>query len=121
MRTLMKYVAIGVVAAVLAYAGQARAQFTMKLSQPTINDVTYEYFKRMKAGIEQHAGGKIKVEIYPANQLGQLPAVVEGVALGTIEAAASANGFWISLEREPRLQDAQRSGDPCPHGDLGRR
>ena len=48
--------------------------------------MTYEYFKRMKAGIEQRAGGKIKVDIYPANQLGQLPAVVEGVALGTIEA-----------------------------------
>ena len=90
---------------------------------PTINDVTYEYFKRMKAGIEQRAGGKIKVDIYPANQLGQLPVVVEGVALGTIEAAASANGFWVSLEPrfqvldapglfdsvDARLQDAERS------------
>ena len=74
----------------------------MKLSLPTVNDVTHEYFKRMKAGIEQRAAGKIKVDIYPANQLGQLPAVVEGVALGTIEAASSANGFWISLE--PRFQ-----------------
>ncbi|MBV9629070.1 MAG: TRAP transporter substrate-binding protein [Xanthobacteraceae bacterium] len=116
MRTLMKYVAIGVVAAVLAYAGQARAQFTMKLSQPTINDVTYEYFKRMKAGIEQRAGGKIKVEIYPANQLGQLPAVVEGVALGTIEAAASANGFWISLEPRFQVLDAPGLFDSVSHG-----
>jgi TRAP-type C4-dicarboxylate transport system substrate-binding protein len=88
----------GVVAAIPASA----QQFTMKLSQPTINDVTYEYFKRMKTGIEQRSGGKIKVDIYPSNQLGQLPAVVEGVALGTIEAAASANGFWVSLE--PRFQ-----------------
>ena len=88
----------------------------MKLSQPTINDVTYEYFKRMKAGIEQRSGGKIKVEIYPANQLGQLPAVVEGVALGTIEAAASANGFWISLEPRFQVLDAPGLFDTLEHG-----
>jgi TRAP-type transport system periplasmic protein len=91
-------------------------QFTMKLSQPTINDVTYEYFKRMKAGIEQRSAGKIKVEIYPANQLGQLPAVVEGVALGTIEAAASANGFWISLEPRFQVLDAPGLFDSVSHG-----
>jgi TRAP-type C4-dicarboxylate transport system substrate-binding protein len=77
-------------------------QFTMKLSTPTINDVSHEYYKRLKAGIEQSSGGKIKVEIYPANQLGQIPATVEGVALGTIEATSVANGFYISLE--PRFQ-----------------
>jgi C4-dicarboxylate-binding protein DctP len=116
MQTLMKSVAVGVAAAVLAHAGPTHAQFTMKLSQPTINDVTYEYFKRMKAGIEQRAGGKIKVEIYPANQLGQLPAVVEGVALGTIEAAASANGFWISLEPRFQVLDAPGLFDSVSHG-----
>jgi TRAP-type transport system periplasmic protein len=88
----------------------------MKLSQPTINDVTYEYFKRLKAGIEGRAGGKIKVDIYPANQLGQLPAVVEGVALGTIEAAASANGFWISLEPRFQVLDAPGLFDSVSHG-----
>ena len=91
-------------------------QFTMKLSQPTINDVTYEYFKRMKAGIEQRSAGKIKVDIYPANQLGQLPAVVEGVALGTIEVAASANGFWISLEPRFQVLDAPGLFDSVQHG-----
>ena len=95
----------------------ARAQpFTMKLSQPTINDVTYEYFKRMKAGIEQRSAGRIKVDIYPTNQLGQLPAVVEGVAMGTIEAAASANGFWISLEPRFQVLDAPGLFDSVSHG-----
>ena len=120
---------VGLLAAgVLAAAPAGAQQFTMKLSQPTINDVTYEYFKPMKAGIEQRSGGKIKVEIYPSNQLGQLPAVVEGVALGTIEAAASANGFWVSLEPRfqvldapglfddliARQQDAERSRTSAP-------
>ena len=107
----------GIAGSVLLSVAPARAQqFTMKLSQPTIHDVTYEYFKRMKAGIEQRSAGKIKVDIYPANQLGQLPAVVEGVALGTIEAAASANGFWISLEPRFQVLDAPGLFDSVMHG-----
>ena len=77
---LTRMVAAGGIA-VMAAAPAVAQQFTMKLSQPTINDVTYEYFKRMKAAIEQRSAGKIKVEIYPSHQLGQLPVVVEGVAL----------------------------------------
>src|SRR5436190_4155555 len=115
--TTRRLAVAGIAVSVLLAAVPARAQqFTMKLSQPTINDVTYEYFKRMKAGIEQRSAGKIKVEIYPANQLGQLPAVVEGVALGTIEVAASANGFWISLEPRFAVLDASGLFDSVSHG-----
>jgi C4-dicarboxylate-binding protein DctP len=102
--------------AMMAAAPAVAQQFTMKLSQPTINDVTYEYFKRMKAAIEQRSAGKIKVEIYPSNQLGQLPVVVEGVALGTIEAAASANGFWVSLEPRFGVLDAPGLFDTLEQG-----
>ena len=115
--TIRRLAMTGIVASALVAAAPVGAQqFTMKLSQPTINDVTHEYFKRMKAGIEQRSGGKIKVDIYPANQLGQLPVVVEGVALGTIEAAASANGFWISLEPRFQVLDAPGLFDDVLHG-----
>ena len=89
-------------AAMLAAAVPAMAQFTMKLSAPTINDVSHEWMKAMKAGVEQRSAGKIKVELYPANQLGQLPATVEGVAMGTIEVTLPAVGFIVGLE--PRFQ-----------------
>jgi C4-dicarboxylate-binding protein DctP len=102
--------------AVLTAVPASAQQFTMKLSLPTINDVVHEYFKTIKAGVEQRSGGRIKVEIYPANQLGQLPAVVEGVALGTIEAASSANGFWVSLEPRFQVFDAPGLFDSVPHG-----
>jgi C4-dicarboxylate-binding protein DctP len=105
-----------VLMALIAASPAGAQQFTMKLSQPTINDSTYEFFKRLKAGIEQRAAGKIKVDIYPSNQLGQLPAVVEGVALGTIEAASSANGFWISLEPRFQVLDAPGLFDDVMHG-----
>jgi TRAP-type transport system periplasmic protein len=103
-------------AGVLAVMPAGAQQFTLKVSSPTINDATHEFYKTLKAGIEQRAPGKIKVEIYPANQLGQLPAVVEGVALGTIEAGSAANGFWISLEPRFQVLDAPGLFDDIPHG-----
>jgi TRAP-type transport system periplasmic protein len=101
---------------VLATTGASAQQFTMKLSLPTINDVVHEYFKALKAGVEARAAGRIKLEIYPANQLGQLPAVVEGVALGTIEAGSAANGFWVSLEPRFQVLDAPGLFDDVIHG-----
>ena len=57
-------VAGGIVAAIPANA----QQFTMKLSQPTINDVTYEYFKKMKSGMTQGWTGSLdKLEAYLPN------------------------------------------------------
>jgi TRAP-type transport system periplasmic protein len=115
--TVNRLIMASVAGSMLTVASPTIAQqFTMKLSLPTVNDVTHEYFKRMKAGIEQRAAGKIKVDIYPANQLGQLPAVVEGVALGTIEAASSANGFWISLEPRFQVLDAPGMFDTLDQG-----
>ena len=68
------------IAAVVLFAGAASAQqFTMKLSSPTVNDAIHEWMKTFKAGVEQRSGGRIKVEIYPASQLGQIPATVDGV------------------------------------------
>jgi C4-dicarboxylate-binding protein DctP len=106
---------IGIAALGASTAADAQ-QFTMKLSLPTINDVVHEFYKTLKTEVEKRAGGRLKLEIYPANQLGQLPAVVEGVALGTIEAGAAANGFWVSLEPRFQILDAPGLFDDVVHG-----
>lgn len=99
----MKVARLVIATALAAFAGVAAAQqFTMKLSTPTINDVSHEWMKVFKDGVEKRSAGRIKVEIYPANQLGQIPRTVEGVALGTIEMTVPAVGFLIGLE--PRFQ-----------------
>jgi TRAP-type transport system periplasmic protein len=106
---------LGVLAA--GYLGTAAnaQQFTMKISFPTINDVTHEFFKTWKAGIERRAGGRLKVEIYPSNQLGQIPAVIEGVALGTIEVGGAASGFFTSLEPRFQVMDGLGIFDDIQH------
>ncbi len=114
--TIVRLVTTGMLAGLLAAAPASAQQFTLKMSLPTINEVSHEYTKVLKAGIEQRAGNRIKVEIYPANQLGQLPVVVEGVALGTIEMVFSANGFFVSLEPRFNVLDAPGLFDSIEHG-----
>lgn len=104
------------IAAMVLFAGAAGAQqFTMKLSSPTVNDAPHEWMKALKAGVEQRSGGRIKVEIYPASQLGQIPATVEGVAMGTIEFAMPAVGFLIGMEPRFQVFDAAGMFDSVEH------
>jgi len=108
---------LSAVAAMLVLAGAANAQqFTMKLSSPTVNDAPHEWMKAFKAGVEQRSGGRIKVELYPASQLGQIPTTVDGVALGTIEFAMPAVGFLIGLEPRFQMFDAAGLFDSVEHG-----
>jgi C4-dicarboxylate-binding protein DctP len=105
------------VAAVLAAAACAAhaQQFTMKLSTPTVDDVTVEWMKQFKTGVEKRSGGRIKVEIYPASQLGQIPRTVEGVALGTIEMTVPAVGFFVGLEPRFEVFDVPGLFDSVEH------
>ncbi|MBI3371347.1 MAG: TRAP transporter substrate-binding protein [Betaproteobacteria bacterium] len=115
-RTSARNMAAALAAGLLA-AGAAHAQqFTMKLSSPTVNDVQHEWMKAFKTGVEARVGGRIKVEIYPANQLGQIPRTVEGVALGTIELTAPAVGFLVGLEPRFEVFDAPGLFEDVRHG-----
>ena len=91
-------------------------QFTSKLSCPTVNDMNVEYMKAMKAGIEPRSNGRIKVELYPANQLGQIPRTVEGVALGTIEMTLVASGFLVGMDPRYLVFDVAGLFDDMDHG-----
>lgn len=96
--------ALGAGAAALAATGRATAQapVTMKVASATVNDVIHHWMKTFKAGVEARAGGRIKVELYPASQLGAIPRMVEGTALGTIECFVTASSFLTSLD--PRFE-----------------
>ncbi|HET7671559.1 MAG TPA: TRAP transporter substrate-binding protein [Burkholderiales bacterium] len=105
-----------ILAALTLAAPAAAQQFTMKLSAPTVNDMNVEYMKAMKAGIEPRSNGRIKVEMYPANQLGQIPRTVEGVALGTIEMTLVASGFFVGIDPRYLVFDAAGLFDDMNHG-----
>lgn len=84
--------------AMVVAAGAQAQQFTMKLSTSTTGDAINEWFRAFKEGVDKRSGGRIKIEIYPSSQLGPIPRTIEGVALGTVEMAMNASGFYESLE-----------------------
>src|SRR3954463_10607144 len=83
-------------------AAPAAAQVTMKIGTATINDVQHEYAKRFAAEVEKRAGGKVKVEVYPAEQLGSNPRMIEGLSLGTVEGLIGPPEFLVGVD--PRFQ-----------------
>ena len=89
--------------AAAAIAGTAQAQqHTMKLSTSTSGDALVEWLNTLKKGVEASSGGKIKVEVYPASQLGGAQRQVEGLRLGTIEAAIGPSELFFGAD--PRFQ-----------------
>ena len=89
-------------AAALLYSAPAAAQSVMKLANATINDVQHEWQKEFAKELEARVGDQVKVEIYPASQLGPIPRMAEGVALGTIESFISPTSFLTPID--PRFQ-----------------
>lgn len=89
-------------ALVLAPVFAANAQTTMKLASATINDVQHEWQKVFAKELEARAPRAVKIEIYPASQLGAIPRLAEGVLLGTIEAFTTPTSFMTNVD--PRFQ-----------------
>lgn len=104
-----------VIASVLC-AGAALAQpVTLRISSPTINDAIHEWMKAFKAGAEARSQGRLRVEMYPASQLGSIPVSMDNVALGTLEVAATVSGFGIPFDPRFQILDVPGLFDSVEH------
>jgi TRAP-type transport system periplasmic protein len=92
-------------AALLALGAPAHAQSVMKMASATINDVQHEWLKRFEAAMKPHAA-RLKIETYPASQLGQIPRMVDGVVVGTIESFVTPTSFLVGVEPRFQVMDA---------------
>jgi len=83
----------------LGLSAQAWAEeFTMKLTSTASADLDTEWMELLKKGVEAGSAGKIKVNLYPASQLGSSQTTIEGVTMGTVELAINASGLYEGLE-----------------------
>lgn len=117
MNSLSLKSALAAAALVLTSASSfAQAQFTMKLATPTVNDVNVEWMKAFKKGVEDQSKGRLAVELYPGQQLGSMARTVDGVMMGTIEAAFVSSGFLVSVDPRYQIFDAVGIFDDLKHG-----
>jgi TRAP-type transport system periplasmic protein len=93
--------ASGLVLALALTIGTARAQdkaFVMKITAPTMNASPDTYARSYAAAIEKESGGRIKVEVYPASQLGSIPRQIEGTQFGAIQCAVIPPEFFVGVD-----------------------
>jgi C4-dicarboxylate-binding protein DctP len=104
---LMTVAAIGA-ALVLTAAPAGAQEFVMKFATQTINDLQHEYIKVYKRELEKATNNRIRVDIYPAAQLGAAQRQTEGLRLGTIEAAMGPAELFVGAD--PRFQALAMAG-----------
>lgn len=102
--TLLSAAAFGV-AMSLAPMG-ASAATVMKIGFATINDGQHKSADWIAKEVMKRTNGSIKVEVYPAAQLGKIPRQIEGVLFGTQEAFISPPGFFKGLNPAFAAPDA---------------
>ena len=90
----------------LAAAGNALAQAKFRFAH-TINpddsqhQATLEFAKK----VADKTGGAIRVEVFPAGQLGSDPQILDGAKLGTIDIAMTGNPFFTVFAPEMNALD----------------
>ena len=94
---MWKQLASALLAAGAIFSGlPAAAQtFTLKFSHAApATDIADDHVAALylKSFLESRSGGRIKVEIFPASQLGDFRAMIEQIQLGTLEAAHTSVG-----------------------------
>lgn len=74
------------------------ADFVLKFGTATINETQHQFIKFYKEQVEKASGGRIEVQIYPASQLGPIPAEIQGVQLGTVQGYIGPVDFFVGVD-----------------------
>jgi TRAP-type transport system periplasmic protein len=99
--------------------GAAQAQdktYVMKISTPTIKDIPNKWSENYAAALEKDSGGRIKVELYPASQLGSIPRQIEGTQFGSIQCEVVPPEFMVGLDPRFEVMAAPGLVDTQAHG-----
>jgi TRAP-type transport system periplasmic protein len=92
--------------ACLLSATTQAADFTMRIGMVTINDAQHTFAKKYAEELEKRTNGKIKVEVFPAGQLGKIPTQIENLKIGAQPAFLSPNGFFSGINKAFAVTDA---------------
>ena len=93
-------------AAAIFVAGAAQAQYKMNIGMVTINDPQHALAKEYKRLIEKRSGGKIKMKVFPAGQLGNIPSQLGNLKIGAQAAFLSPPGFLSGMNIAFQAPDA---------------
>jgi len=96
--TLRLFSFIALTTGLAATAAAQSAPQVMKIGTATINDTQYQWMKSFAALVEKNSNGRIKVELYPASQLGAIPRMIEGTQFGSIQGYVGPPEFLSGID-----------------------
>lgn len=119
--------AIGVAAGLVVGLASAEAQTTLRFAhtQP-VSDTHHTAALHFAERVEELTNGEIIVTVHPAGELGNDPAILEGVRLGTIDIGQTGNPFYTRFEPKLNVLDLPYLFESYDHvykaidGDIGR-
>ena len=97
-RLILSSVAVILAACMVLAASVAAQPVTMKIGHATTKGAYDNWADTFKEGLAKRIGDRIKVEVYPLSQLGAIPAMVQGVQLGTIEMTMTPPAFLSGVD-----------------------
>ena len=89
---------IAFAAAFVAPVAAQPAPIVMKIGTATINDSQHQWMKIYAALVDKNSKGRIKVELFPASQLGSIPRMIEGTQFGSIQAFVGPPEFLSGVD-----------------------
>ena len=97
---------LGMAAVAPSTQSVAQTPIVMKLGTATVNDAQHEWMKLFAAEVDKNAKGRIKVEIYPASQLGSSPRMIEQTQLNSIQGVVGPPEFLAGVDSRYQLLSA---------------
>jgi len=74
------------------------AEYTMKIALVTLEDTQHWYANKLKEVLEKATKGRVEVKVFPRGQLGSPASTIQGLQLGTIEAAMYPIDFFAGVD-----------------------
>jgi TRAP-type C4-dicarboxylate transport system substrate-binding protein len=84
----------------------ASAQHNMRLGLATINDAQHAFAQKYAEELQKRTNNAIKVEVFPAAQLGNIPRMIENLKIGAQAGFVTPGGFFSGIDRNFELTDA---------------
>ena len=106
---LVQFIRLAFLGSAIALSTVAAADagpIVMKLGTGTLNDLQHEWMKIFAAIVDKDSGGRIKVEIYPASQLGTSPRMIEQTQLNSIQGVVGPPEFLTGVDARYQILSA---------------
>ena len=84
-----------------ATSAMAADQVVLKLAHITApNGMLDKKAQKFAEIVAKKTGGKVKIEIYPAQQLGNIKEILQGLSMGTIDMAQESESFMDTFDKD---------------------